>query len=65
VQARQPDKKEARNSRKLGTNKKRAESKNPRSRRRGWHKKKEPSSTALCVTLDKEECNRTTQIIKD
>jgi len=49
-----PDEKEARNFRKPGTNKKRAESKNPRSIRRGWHKKKEPSSTASCVTPDKE-----------
>jgi len=55
LQTRQPDEKEARNSRKPGTDKKRAESKNPRSRRRGWHKKKEPSSTASCVTPDKEE----------
>jgi len=55
LQARQLDEKEARNSRKLGTDRKRAESKNPRSRRRGWHKKKEPSSTSLCVTPDKEE----------
>jgi len=40
LQARQPDEKEARNSRKPGTNRKRAESKNPRSSRREWHKKK-------------------------
>ena len=50
-----PDKKEARNTKKPGTDKKRAKSKNPRSRKRGWHKKKEPSSTALCVSPDKEE----------
>jgi len=37
------------------TNKKRAEPKNPRSRRREWHKKKEPLSTASGVTPDKEE----------
>jgi len=55
LQARQPDEKEARNLRKPGTDRKRAKSKNPRSRRRGWHKKKEPSSTSLCVSYDKEE----------
>jgi len=55
LQVKRPAEKEARNSRKLGSDKKRAESKNPRSRKRGWHKKKEPSSTASCVTPDKEE----------
>jgi len=55
LQAKQPDEKEARNLRKPCTNKKMAKFKNPISRRRGWHKKKEPSSTASCVTPDKGE----------